>query len=323
MLSWSRGREFTLFFATDLHGSRACFRKLLKAPSFYGADEVILGGDLTGKMIVPVVRQPWGTYRARLAGQDVEVDEEGVSALEERIADAGFYPYRTDPDETAELQGDSERVGRLFTELMTRTLREWNDLAEAAFAGTDRVIYVAPGNDDPWEIDDVLSELPRFRNVEGQVVLLGGRYEMVSTGYTNPTPWKTYREFQEEEIRQRVETLAARICSMETAIFNIHPPPYDSGLDVGPDIDPVTFQQRATMGHGHEKPVGSTAVREAIEAHQPLLSLHGHIHESRGATRIGRTLAINPGSDYGDGILRGCLVHLADGKIKGFQLTSG
>lgn len=317
------GGELTLFFATDLHGSRVCFRKFLQAHSFYEAGEVILGGDLTGKMMVPVIRQPGGGYRATLAGQDVDVDEEGLEALETRIADAGFYPYRTDPDEVAELKADRDRVDRLFVRLMTETLRGWHDLTERALAGTDRVIYVAPGNDDPFEIDDILSELPRFRVVEGEVITLGDRYEMLNTGYTNHTPWDTHREYEEAEIEERIQKLADRITAMHSAIFNIHPPPFDSGLDVGPDIDPVTWLQRSTMGQGHQKPVGSTAVRTALETYQPLLSLHGHIHESRGTAKIGRTLVINPGSDYGDGILRGALVHLRGGRIKGFQLTSG
>jgi hypothetical protein len=69
--------------------------------------------------------------------------------------------------------------------------------------------------------------------------------------------------------------------------------------------------------------VGSKAVRAAIEKYQPLVGLHGHIHESRSAQKIGRTTCINPGSEYGEGILRGCLVTFAEGVIEGFQMTSG
>lgn len=318
-----RDGELTLFFATDLHGSLVCFRKFLQAPSFYDADEVILGGDLTGKMIVPVIRQPGGGYTATLAGQDVEVSEDGVEVLETRIADSGFYPYRTDPDEVAELKADRELVDRLFVRVMTETLRAWHDLAERALADTERVIYVAPGNDDPFEIDDVLAELPRFRVVEGEVIRLGDRYEMLNTGYTNHTPWETHREYEEKEIQERIEKLAGRITTMSSAIFNIHPPPYDSGLDWGPDIDPVTWQQRSTMGQGHQKPVGSTAVRKALETYQPLLSLHGHIHESAGIRRIGRTIAINPGSDYSTGALNGALITLERDKVSTHQLVRG
>jgi len=65
------------------------------------------------------------------------------------------------------------------------------------------------------------------------------------------------------------------------------------------------------------------AVREAIEKYKPLLGLHGHIHESRGVVNIGRTLCINPGSEYGEGIIRGAIVDLAKDKVLSYQLTSG
>ena len=70
-------------------------------------------------------------------------------------------------------------------------------------------------------------------------------------------------------------------------------------------------------------PVGSRAVRRAIEAFQPLISLHGHIHESRGIQRIGRTIAINPGSEYTSGRIHGALIELRRDKVRGHQLVVG
>ena len=315
--------DISIFFATDLHGSLVCFKKFLAAPEFYGADVTILGGDMTGKMMVPVVREPGGTYRARFAGSEVRVPEDGVAGLETQIADGGFYPYRTDPDELEELRGHPDRVDNLFARLMVETIHRWGRLADERYRGTDRIVYVAPGNDDPFEIDAALAEEPRFRVVEGEVAVLDSGQEMLSTGFSNRTPWSTHREKGESDLRESIDTMAAGIEAMDTAIFNIHVPPHNTGLDTGPDIDPHTWEQRSTLGQGHMKPVGSVAVREAIEVHQPLLSLHGHIHESRGTFRMGRTLCINPGSDYGDGILRGCLVTVSEGRVRGFQLTSG
>jgi Icc-related predicted phosphoesterase len=315
--------ELTIFFATDLHGSLVCFKKFLSAPDFYGADVNILGGDMTGKMVIPVVSQPGGGYKARVAGKEIEATAAEVANLERVIADGGFYPYRTDPDEVAGLTADPSGIDRLFEMLMAETLRRWNDLADERYQGTDRVIFIAPGNDDPFEIDEVLSGLPRFHVIEGEVTVLREPYEMLATGYSNVTPWRTHRELPEEDLRERIDKIAAGISSLETAVFNIHVPPYNTGIDAGPDIDPHTWEQHSTMGHGHTRPVGSHAVREALEAYQPLLSLHGHIHESRGSFRLGRTLCVNPGSDYGDGILRGCLVNLVKGQVRGFQLTSG
>lgn len=320
----SRGDNLSVFFATDVHGSEICFKKFLGAPDFYGADICILGGDMTGKMVVPIIEHGNGTYSASIAGRDVTVSgEDDLNALEKKTRDSGFYPYRTTPGEMAELSEDADRVDKIFHEEMRRTLERWGELAERKFSGTDRVVYVAPGNDDPMFIDDVLREIPRFRLVEGEVVMLGERYEMLATGYSNRTPWKTHREVDEEELKERIDKLAAAISSPDTAIFNIHVPPYNTTIDEGPDINPETWEQKTTMGRSMTKPVGSHAVRNVIEEHQPLLALHGHIHESRGAVRLGRTLAINPGSDYGDAVLRGCLILLKDGEVAGHQLTSG
>ena len=315
--------DVVLFFATDIHGSRLCFRKLLASLDFYGADFAILGGDMTGKMIVPIVHEGGGRHRARVAGQEMEVPVDEVAELEGRLADAGYYPRRMERDEFLDLEQHPERVDDLFAQAMVETLHDWNDLAERKYAGTDRAIYVAPGNDDPWFIDEVLAELPRFKLLEGEVVTLGDRYEMMASGYSTPTPWNTHRELSEEELRARIDDLVGRLSSVSTAIFNLHDPPYNTGIDEGPDLDPETWKARTGMGQAATKPIGSKAVKAAIEEYQPLLALHGHIHESRGTVRIGRTLCINPGSEYGDRILRGCLVKLAGGEIGGFQLTSG
>jgi len=64
-------------------------------------------------------------------------------------------------------------------------------------------------------------------------------------------------------------------------------------------------------------------VREAEERLQPMLGLHGHIHESQAAAKVGRTLVVNPGSEYGEGVLRGCLITIADGQVKSYQMTAG
>ena len=84
-------------------------------------------------------------------------------------------------------------------------------------------------------------------------------------------------------------------------------------LDEAPALD---ANLRPTHGGAVMKPVGSIAVRDAILKHQPLLSVHGHIHESRGVKRMGRTLAINPGSVYGDGVLQGAVIELNPKKAK-------
>jgi len=106
----------------------------------------------------------------------------------------------------------------------------------------------------------------------------------------------------------------------EKSIFNLHDPPFGSHLDEAPDL---TKDLDLKGGGRITKSVGSVAVREAIEKHQPMLGLHGHIHESKGVTKIGRTTCINPGSVYEEGTLLGAIVDLEDRKVKQYYLTAG
>lgn len=106
---------------------------------------------------------------------------------------------------------------------------------------------------------------------------------------------------------EKIRALADQIEDMDRAIFNIHVPPYGTGLDAAPELeDGLRLKRGGTIN----TPVGSTAVRDAILEYQPLLSLHGHIHDSRGVQRMERTLAVNPGSAYSDWTLQGVVVDL-------------
>ena len=106
-------------------------------------------------------------------------------------------------------------------------------------------------------------------------------------------------------------------------MFNLHVPPKDSGLDTAVLLD-EELRPLIRSGSPVFAGVGSTAVRKSLERHQPMLGLHGHIHESRGDARVGRTLSLNPGSEYSEGVLRGVIVTLSAKKgVMGFQLVSG
>jgi uncharacterized protein len=314
----------TLFFATDLHGSETCFKKFVAAARFYGADLLVLGGDLTGKLVVPLVRQGDGRYRAWVHGRERLLDEAGVEQVERQAMVAGSYTRRMDPDEHAHLQAHPEAVEELFAGLMRASLRRWLAYADDKLAGSDVRILTAPGNDDPWLVDDVLREHggERVRLVEGEIVEIAPGHEMATTGWTNKTPWDTPREYPEEAIRERLDDLAGRLRDPASAIFNVHVPPHDSRLDTAPLLG-QDLKVRTSMGGEVTAPVGSTAVRAAIQEHQPLLTLHGHIHESGGAVRLGRTLAVNAGSEYGEGVLRGVLVTVGGGKVLRYQATTG
>jgi hypothetical protein len=187
----------------------------------------MLAGDITGKMIVPIVKQPDGTYLSSYAGWDIRCKSESeVQDLEKSIRDSGYYAYLTEPDEMASLEADKNKVNQLFTKLMVDTVVRWVQMAE------ERLRDPAPKLDETFK-----------------PVLSGGQMVMA--------------------------------------------------------------------------PAGSIAVRDAIKKYQPLAGFHGHIHESKGVASIGRTKCFNPGSEYGEGVLRGLLVDLTENGIKSYLFTSG
>jgi uncharacterized protein len=312
-----------LFYASDIHGSETCWRKFLNAGPFYKADTIIMGGDVTGKGIVPVVHDPVaGTWSAQFKGRSYELATEAeLAELESRITFNGMYPYRCDREELERLVAAPNQE-ELFDGLMEETFRRWLDIGEAKLEVSGVSCWVMPGNDDAWAIDRAFSEQGRVQNCDGRVVDLGDGYSMLSVGTSNPTPWNSPREAPEPELKAMIERLAAEVPAMDRAIFNLHVPPYDSELDIAPELD-SDFRIQTSGGQPRMIPVGSTAVREAIELHQPLLALHGHIHESKGARRIGRTLCINPGSSYALGQLDGVIVELKGDRVKRNQFVIG
>jgi uncharacterized protein len=311
-----------VFYAGDVHGSRVCWKKFVNAAAHYPADALIMGGDLTGKALVPIVREGDGSYRARVIGeQRVARTAEELDEIQQAISTNGMYPLIVGPEEAQLLAEDSARRDRAFEEAMLDELRLWVELADERLAGKGARAYVIPGNDDPWSVDEVLASGTRIDACD-EAVRMVGPHEMVSLGYSNRTPWKTPRELDEDEIYSRLKRLTGQLQAPERAIFNIHVPPWESSLDTAFEVDD-DLQYVTKGGRPHEVATGSPAVRQIIEETQPLLSLHGHIHESKGVTKIGRTVAINPGSDYGSGHLDGCLIHLAPERVVSQYLVSG
>ena len=314
----AQGERTRFFFATDLHSSEACFRKLLAAPKQYEVSTVIMGGDCTGKMLVPLIESDSDGFTCAWEGEHkVLTDDGAVADQERRIRYAGLYPVRLSQSETGVLD-DPDELARLFSRRMEETLRGWISLAEQRLEPQGVRVIMTPGNDDEFEIDDVLRAGSYVETPEGEITRIGP-HEMLSIGWSNHTPWHTPRECSEEELAEKIDDLAARIEDMPSAIFNIHVPPHGTGLDDAPELDD---ELRPIEGGSVAQPVGSVAVREAIFEHQPLLSLHGHIHESRGVQRLGRTTAINPGSAYGEGVLQGVIIELREGDVR-HHLTSG
>lgn len=283
----------------------------------------MLGGDLTGKIVVPVVKQSGGTYIANLSGREWEVRTQSeIDNLTKLIQNSGYYPYLTTEEEMQTLQSNEENVKNLFSELMASTMRRWIQLAENRLRDANIHCFITPGNDDQFVIDEVINESDFVLNPEGQVVDLGEGLEMISTGFTNPTPWNTPRELSEEELEKKIEAMAIQVRNMNSCIFNFHCPPIGTIIDQAPKLD-ETMKVVRKSGHVIMLDAGSQAVRNTIEKHQPLLGLHGHIHEGKGVVQIGRTTCLNPGSEYSEGILRGVIVTLDKAKIKSHLFTSG
>ena len=214
-------------------------------------------------------------------------------------------------------------MGELFRKLINETMSRWLDLAEDRLAGTGIQCIFAPGNDDPFFIDDLLRSSASVIDPDERVIELPGGFPMISVGYSNRTPWDSPRELDEADLADVIDREAGKLADTGKAIFNLHVPPKDTPIDQAMALD-KEFRPKMSGGSPIITGVGSSAVREAIARYQPMLSLHGHIHESRGEARIGRTLALNPGSEYSEGVLRGVIINLSAKKgVRGYQLVAG
>lgn len=311
-----------LYYASDVHGSDKCFRKFLNAAQFYGASTLVMGGDILGKAIVFLEEVRPGVFTTVQHERTIELATPAeLSAFEKNAADAGLYPYRCQPGEPERLRTSGEIEG-LFERLMRERLHAWVTLADERLARSGVRCYIMGGNDDPPEVLTALRGGQIVVDPDEQVIQLDDHSQMISLGWSNPTPWHTPRECSEEELGQRIDALMGQVRQPESAVMNLHVPPYATGLDDAPELD-ASLKVQTSLGQTRFKPVGSTAVRVAIERYQPLLGLHGHVHEAHATCKIGRTVCINPGSDFGEGVLHGALVTLDKGRLKGYQMVSG
>ncbi len=325
-----------IFFVTDVHGSDTCLKKFLNALKIYNVDIGILSGDLSGKLMYPIIKQPNGYYICNFLGQEIVVKTESeLLELQKRIASTGNYYFITTREEMAELVAEgktitgridaqvkklhlgSGKVEELFKKAVLERLREWDKIIEEKLKSINRQVFIAPGNDDILEVDDVLNNFKSAVNVDNKKVTIDG-YEMVTLSWSNFTPWDTPRECSEEELAEKINKLVSQIEDLKTAIFHFHVPPYGTSLDQAYKLSEDLVPSVSELVH-----VGSISVLNAIKEYQPLLGLHGHIHESRGVQKIGRTVCVNPGSEYSEGILRGAIITLEKDKVKSLQFTSG
>lgn len=318
----SGGQALRVFFVTDVHGSDQCWVKFVNAAAAYKAQVLIVGGDITGKRVVPIVPVN-GHYLATMGSGQVQLD--GIDAIrdfEKQAANAGLYAFRATNADVEELDSDPQAVERYFLRLARVRVEQWLTVAQERLAGSGVRLIVNCGNDDPFELDELLRGSDFAVFAEGRTVEIDERRALVSVGFANQTPWQCPRDTTEEDLARRIHDAVGEPEGDAELIFNLHCPPFDCGLDMAPQL---TEDMSTVMAGGQPVlvPCGSTAVRAAIERYQPIASLHGHIHEGRGVTKIGRTLVVNPGSEYPDGILRGAIIDFNDNGIKGYVLTSG
>ncbi len=313
-----------IFFSVDVHGSTLVWRKWITARSAYGANVLIFAGDLTGKVLVPIVSRRDGTYTATYFGRKwVLKSDAEVREFMTRLENAGAYYKVVTEEELEEMKNNPKLVEKVIFEEMEKRLRQWLDLIVEKINTRETLTIVMPGNDDELFIDEIIKSyedrgivypLDNVLEVEG--------LELVSSPYVNPTPWNTPREMDEKKFEKHLESIISKLHNPSKAIFNFHCPPYGTNLDLAPkltkDLKPVSIA--GTVQYEH---VGSKAVRKVIERYQPVIGLHGHIHESGGVDRIGRTVVVNPGSEYSEGVLRGFIIEVDGERLVNYWRVEG
>jgi Icc-related predicted phosphoesterase len=312
-----------ILYGSDFHGSDIVYRKFIGSALQYKANVLIVGGDVTGKAMIPVIHQGSGNYHTSLFGNDLTASNaDEIDKVKKSISNVGFYPIVLEKDEAAELESNTEKMSARFEQEMCQRVREWMVLAEEKLVPQKISMYFMPGNDDLASIDETISEFKHVHNPDMQHFELEGGYELVGNSNANMTPWVCARDIEEESLTQKLDELANMIQNPDRTVAVLHVPPYGSGLDSCPDLD-ENLKIITQGGQVVMKSAGSTAVKTFIEKVQPMLTLHGHIHESPGHTRNGRTLSINAGSEYAEGIMKAAIINLENGKVKGHLLISG
>ncbi len=311
-----------LLFATDLHGSTMCFKKFVAASRMYDAELLVLGGDLSAKALVPIrVRDSSAEFE--IYGRSMSETGKGcVDRAVERVEQVGLYPLVLEPGTEVRTEAESMSLPSTFHDAIKSRLRDWATHAAHKLGSRGR-IYTIPGNDDHPCIDTVLDESNVFVSVDRRVVEVGEGLVICGLGASNATPWNTFREMSEEAIADQLALLMAGVPTGAKCIWNVHVPPAGIGLDIcdAPDVE----GKKSWFANMSPRQVsaGSSSVAAAVRRYQPLLGLFGHVHEGRGAVKVGGTLCVNPGSEYFNSVLHAALIDIEDSSITAAQLISG
>ena len=300
-----------IYYTSDLHGSEKCWKKFMVTPKHYQADIIIIGGDITGKFIVPIIRLPNGRVEATFMGRKRKCKKEkDIEVLKQQIADTGQYWLDVTQEEYQDYTDNPSKLDEIFDKLITERVAEWVAMADERLKGQNVRCLISAGNDDSYSVDEILEKSETIEVHDGRIIDLGEGFEIFGLSNSNMTPWNCPRDISEDELAEKIENLAGQIKKPDRAIFDIHVPPYGTGIDEAPELTEDMRMVMDSTGTPNMIPVGSTAVKEAILKYQPMLGLHGHIHEAAGIRKLGKTTIVNPGSEYAEGLLRGAVIDL-------------
>ncbi len=327
-----------VLLVSDLHGSGVAYGKLSNAIRFYKADVVVFAGDLTGKALVPIVKDDGSfslgsgvsKYLVNVFGDVKAVGDKDLDRVIKELRGKGYYPFVTDRAGYEELTNNRDRVRETFIKLMFNALEEDLGKVVSRYREAGIKLLIMPGNDDYPEIADYVKKQASdvLVPIDEDVVELNGYY-FLGFGYSTPTPWNTPREVSEEELRTRVEKLVMDIdqSRLGRLIMVLHDPPYNTLIDqayqLSKDLKPAVRGGEVLRTH-----VGSKSVRTLIEEYSPLMGMHGHIHEAPGIDYVrsnagAKVPVINAGSEYSEGVLRMAYLIIEDNKLKNYFLLRG
>src|SRR3982074_2177507 len=106
-----------------------------------------------------------------------------------------------------EVDQDPGKRAECFQQVMLDGVDRWMGMAAEKLRGSGIRVFVCPGNDDEMEVDDVIRQPDLVELGEGRMVEIGD-FTMISTGWSNHTPWNTHREETEAQLGERIESMA-------------------------------------------------------------------------------------------------------------------
>ncbi len=318
-------QSLKFFFVSDLHGSLLALNKTINAAEFYKVSAIVVGGDLTGKVLVPII-ESGAYYLLEFQGKNIKINKSDVQKLEnveKEIRSTGAYFSVMNESEYEELASNPKKMQERFIEVMKASIDDFFQRAEEKLGKSGAKLYLIPGNDDYNEIAEYVEKAANDHVIpfDNKIIDIQG-YSFLGYGYSNQTPWATPREKEEKSIYKDLKKLVEKI-DAEKAVYVIHVPPYKTEIDKAPQLSKDMRQSAYEFQH-----VGSLSVRKIIEESPPILGLHGHVHESGGIDYVvsktkAKVPVINPGSEYNFGVLRGVIVELEGNNLGKYTFTKG